>query len=175
MNNMMHDQLNKLRLISKLREGQSLYTVNGLTVYEFSYWNWAWRKLYGDNKNEVTRYLQEFYKSTDQLVDQLVSDIKTSKEDIKKEKLINVAANLAEKIKSSIVGIEKLSKTYAQYPRTISVLEGIVQDFAVVTYKQLIKAIPDVYLNKSLKENIIYNGTVIYVGNVEEPIEEVVE
>ena len=59
MNINLHEQLNKLRIISKLREGQSLYTKENITVYEFSYLNWAWRKWYNDNKEEVVRYLQD--------------------------------------------------------------------------------------------------------------------
>ena len=164
MHNIMHDQLNKLRLISKLQEGQSLDTTNGLTVYEFGIWNWAWRKWNRDNKDEVTRYLQEFYRSVDQSVEQLVSDIRCSKDETKRKKFINIAENLAEKIKASITGIEKLSKTYSQYPKTTSTLEGIVQDFAIVTYKQLMEVIPVENLSKILKENILYNGILLYVG-----------
>ena len=62
MNNIIHDHLNKLRLISKLRQGQSLDTNGQLSVYEFSYMNWLWRKWHNSNKEEVVRYLQEFYK-----------------------------------------------------------------------------------------------------------------
>ena len=74
MNNILHDQLNTLRLLSRLKEGQSLYINNGVTVYEFSYFYWAYRKLAGDNKTEVTRWLQEFYKSIDQSADQLICE-----------------------------------------------------------------------------------------------------
>jgi hypothetical protein len=164
MNNMLHEQLNRLRLISKLQEGQSLDTGNGLTVYEFSYTNWLWRKWNRDNKDEVTRFLQEFYRSIDQSVEQLVGDIRLTKDEHKKNKLLHVASNLAEKLKSSISGVEKLSRTYATYPKTTSTLEGIVQDFAIVTYKQLLEVMPRDKLTKSLKDNVTYNGMILYIG-----------
>lgn len=164
MNNAMHDQLNKLRLIGKLQVGQSLDTSNGLSVYEFGYLNWVWRKWNRDNKEEVTRYLQEFYRSVDQSVEQLISDIKNTKDENKKKKLLHTATNLAEKLKASIGGIENLSKTYSAYTRTYTMLEGIVQDFAISIYVQLIEILPATYLTKSLKENVLYNGIILHRG-----------
>ena len=167
MNNVMHEQLNKLRLISKLKEGQSLYTKDGISVYEFSYLNWIWRKWYNDNKDEVVRYMQDFYRSVDQSVDTLTSDIyhaNVNSNEIKKKKLIDVAINLAEKIKASFMGIENLSKTYVNYPKTISVLDGLIQDYAITTYKQLLEYIPKDKLSKDLRENVTYNGVLVYQG-----------
>jgi len=163
----MHEQLNKLRLISKLKEGQSLYTKDGISVYEFSYLNWIWRKWYNDNKDEVVRYMQDFYRSVDQSVDTLTSDIyhaNVNSNEIKKKKLIDVAINLAEKIKASFMGIENLSKTYVNYPKTISVLDGLIQDYAITTYKQLLEYIPKDKLSKDLRENVTYNGVLVYQG-----------
>jgi len=167
----MHEYLNKLRIISKIRPGQRLYTINNdLTVYEESIIQWIYRKWYRDSKDETTRILQDLYKSIDQEVEQLTFNLKvgffenssdTKKSDIvsKKKQLI---ITLAEKIKSSIVGIENLSKTYEQYPKTTAILEGIVQDFAIVIYKHLLEYIPVSELGKYLKGNISYNGTIIY-------------
>lgn len=164
MNNIIHEYLNKLRLISKLQEGQSLDTTNGITIYNFTYLNWVWRKWNRDNKDEVTKFLQEFYKSIDQSVEQIISDLNTTKDENKKKKLISIIINLAEKIKLSFKGLESLSKTYISYPKTISIIEGIVQDFAIITYKHLIEVIPFELLLKTLKENILYNGDIIYIG-----------
>lgn len=164
MNNNMHDQLNKLRLISKLKEGQSLETKNGLSVYEFTLTNWLRRKWYSDNKEEVTRFLQEFYKSIEQLAEELIGNIRSAKDETKRCNLLYVAINLAEKIKSSLNGIEMLSRTYARYPETTSTLEGIVQDFAIRTYKQLLEIIPVERTTKELKESVSYTGVLLHVG-----------
>lgn len=164
MNNTIHDHLNKLRLISKLKEGQSLDTTNDLSVYEFTYLNWFWRKWRGDNKEEVTRFLQEFYRSVDQSTEQLINEIKNCKEEQKKNKYIKVSINLAEKLKDSIHGLEILSKTYNNYPKTIAIIEGIIQDFAISTYSQLLEIIPQNKYGRELSSNVTYHGNIIYMG-----------
>jgi hypothetical protein len=164
MNINLHEQLNKLRIIGKLREGQSLYTKENITVYEFSYLNWAWRKWYNDNKEEVVRYLQEFYRSVDQSVEMLILDIQRTQDTTKQNKLIHVAINLAEKIKLSILGVENLSKTYAGFPKITAMLEGIIQDFAAVTYKQLLEIIPNNMLTRDISSNLTYHNNILYKG-----------
>lgn len=164
MNINLHEQLNKLRIISKLREGQSLYTKENITVYEFSYLNWAWRKWYNDNKEEVVRYLQEFYRSVDQSVEMLILDIIRTTDETKRNKLLHVSVNLAEKIKHSVSGVENLSKTYAAFPKITAMLEGIIQDFAAVTYKQLIEIIPAEMRTRDLSSNMTYCNSILYKG-----------
>lgn len=160
----MHEHLNKLRIISKIRASQRLDTTNGLTVYEESIYNWFLRKYYHDNKDEGTRYLQDLYRSIDQSVEQLTNDIRRMKDENKKIRKIHIAINLAEKIKLSVYGVENLAKTYAPYPKTTATLEGVIQDFAVVTYTQLLEVIPKERISKLLKENITYNGIILYLG-----------
>jgi hypothetical protein len=163
MNNIIHDYLNKLRLISKLKEGQSLYVKDTVNIYEFNYINWLWRKFYNDNKNEVVRYLQELYKSIDQSIEMLINEINThNKETFKKKSDITIAIILAEKIKSSINGIENLSKTYIHFPQTVAMLEGIIQDYAISSYKQLMEIIPEELKTKNLSGNVIYNDIILY-------------
>jgi hypothetical protein len=163
MNNIIHDYLNKLRLISKLKEGQSLYVKDTVNIYEFNYINWLWRKFYNDNKNEVVRYLQELYKSIDQSIEILINEINThNKETFKKKSDITIAIILAEKIKSSINGIENLSKTYIHFPQTVAMLEGIIQDYAISSYKQLMEIIPEELKTKNLSGNVIYNDIILY-------------
>jgi hypothetical protein len=163
MNNIIHDYLNKLRLISKLKEGQSLYVKDTVNIYEFNYINWLWRKFYNDNKNEVVRYLQELYKSIDQSIEMLINEINThNKETFKKKSDITIAIILAEKIKSSINGIENLSKTYIHFPQTVAMLEGIIQDYAISSYKQLMEIIPEELKTKNLSGNVTYNDIILY-------------
>jgi hypothetical protein len=163
MNNIIHDYLNKLRLISKLKEGQSLYVKDTVNIYEFNYINWLWRKFYNDNKNEVVRYLQELYKSIDQSIEMLINEINThNKETFKKKSDMTIAIILAEKIKSSINGIENLSKTYIHFPQTVAMLEGIIQDYAISSYKQLMEIIPEELKTKNLSGNVIYNDIILY-------------
>lgn len=163
-NNIMHEHINKLRIISKIRPGQKLDTTSGITVYEESIFNWLYRKYYRDSKDEAVRILQEIYKSIDRSTEQLLLDFKNVKDKNKLFKLITIIINLAENIKSSITGIENLSKTYVQYPKTVATLEGIIQDFAIVSYTQLLESIPEEKLTKNLRENINYMGVVLYLG-----------
>lgn len=165
MNNILHEQLNKLRIISKVRAGQRLDTTNDLTVYEESLLNWLLRKYYHDNKDEGVRYLQDLYRSIQQTVEHLISDISTTQDSIKKFNKIQVAINLAEKIKSSITGIENLSKTYSSYPKTTAMLEGIIQDYAISIYVQLLEIIPKNKYTKALNESVSFLGTILYQNN----------
>jgi hypothetical protein len=159
MNDIMHEHLNKLRIISKIRKGQKLDTTHGqLSVYEPGFLNWIYRRYYGDNKEESARFLQDFYKSLEQSAQQLISEIKiNSSDEDRYNRLIYVAINLAEKIKVSLHGIECLSHTYMTFPKMTATLEGIVQDFAVVTYRQLIEVIPEEQMTKALRSKVLYN------------------
>jgi hypothetical protein len=164
MNNIMHEHLNKLRIISKVRSGQRLDTTTDLTVYEESLYNWALRKWYHDNKDEGVRYLQELYRSIQQSVGHLISEINITSHVRNKHNKIQVAINLAEKLKDSVFGVENLSKTYSPYPKTTATLEGIIQDYAIGTYTQLLDAIPKNRHTPSLKESITYHGVILHLG-----------
>lgn len=164
MNDTMHEHLNKLRIISKIRSGQRLDTTNGLTVYEESFYNWFIRKYYHDGKDGSVRYLQDLFRGINQFVDQLVSSIDNARDSKRKARKMQVAINMAVLIKSSISGIENLSKTYVTYPKTTAMLEGIVQDFAVVSYVCLLIAIPVNMYVRPLRESISYHGVILHQG-----------
>lgn len=161
-----HDQLNKLRIISKLTIGNSLSTANNLEIYEFTYYNWIYRKLTNDNKNEVIKFLQEFYKSVDHTCELIIREMSfiDNKSD-KKRRLIILACSLAEKIHLSIYGLKNLVQTYKKYLNAVSALEGIIEDLAIITYKQLLEAIPEECYTNIMKESIKYNDKILYNGN----------
>lgn len=165
MQHAIHDALNKLRLISRLREEQSLSTTSGnISIYDFTVWNWLVRKFYNDNKSEVTRWLLDFYINLDQITEQLISDICNGKDEVKKNRLIEIAVTLAERIKCSVIGIENLSKTYSPYPKTVAELDGLIQDFLIITYRHLMHVLPNDKLTKILRENVVYHGVLYYIG-----------
>lgn len=164
MNDTMHEHLNKLRIISKVRSGQRLDTTNGLTVYEDSFYNWFIRKYYHDGKDESVRYLQDLYRGINQFAKQLVANIENSRESDRKARRMQIAINMAVLIKSSVAGVENLSKTYVPYPKTTAMLEGIVHDFAIVAYTDLLQAIPTAKYNKRMQESISYHGVILYLG-----------
>ncbi len=171
MNNSLHEQLNVLRLIARLREGQSLYINNGVNVYEFNYWNWVSRKWNRDNKDEVTRFLQEFYKSVDQSADQIINELKNDKDNFRNRKILLIICDFALTLRDSIKGIESLTKTYIYYPKTVSILEGVIKDYLLFTYRQLVEVIPDDMLSKELCANINFGGVPIYSGKNSEILE----
>jgi hypothetical protein len=166
MNDVMHDLLNKLRIIGKVREGQKLDVANGLHVYSDSWINWIMRKWNRDNKDEGIRCILDLYKSLGQSVEVLINDTKTAKNDIKKSSNIYVMINIASNIKNSIKGLDNLAKTYNNYPSTTSAIEGIVKDYVIVIYNSLIDNIPKDKLLKELSDPILFMGNTIYEGSI---------
>lgn len=164
MNDVMHDLLNKLRVISEVREGQKLDTSNGLYVYTDSWSEWIKRKWYRDNKDEGVRFLRDLYKALQQSVETVINEIRTAPNDTKKALALYVLINTASGIKESVKGLENMSKTYAAFPTTRAAIKGILCDYVVVTYSSILEVIPIDKLTKELKESIVFNGQVMYKG-----------
>jgi hypothetical protein len=169
-----HSQLNKLRIISKIKEGQKLDTANGLHIYTDGWINWLSRKWYRDNKDEGIRFLLDLYKSFGQSVETIINESKLTYKNanlsiITREYLYSRQVygmiTAAVELKSSIKGIDCLTKTYAGFPATTASLEGIVRDYIVVIYSLLLDAIPDDKKPKDLLEDIIYDGQTVFRGN----------
>jgi hypothetical protein len=171
MNDITHELLNKLRIIGKLKEGQSLDTSNGLSVYNpyglMGWWNWALRKKVGDNKNECVRAVRDLYKALQQTIKTIIGEMRTTTNQEKKTECIYVIINITVEIKNSIKGLDNLTKTYREYPTTISELEGVLKDYVIVTYSTLLDAIPAEKKPHILEESILYAGQTIYKGNEE--------
>lgn len=148
-----HNNLNQLRLLSSLVEGQRLDTRNGLSIYDNTILNWLLRKWHHDNKEETVKYLQYLYIDISGMIDQLSCNIDEETKYI----LINTSAL----IRSSIHGIENLAKTYKAYPRISTALEGIVYDIAIPLYYKTIHKLVDCEQKKEYKflyEPITYFG-----------------
>lgn len=157
MNDVMHDLLNKLRVISKIKEGQKLDTANGLNVYTEGWVNWLLRKWNRDNKDEGIRNLRDLYKALQQSVETVINESK-------KSMATYVLINAASELKASVKGLDNMCKTYANFPTTVAALDGILKDYVIVTYSSLMEAIPEDKLTKDLQESITYGGVVVYNG-----------
>ncbi len=164
MNDIMHELLTKLRVISKIREGQKLDASNGLTVYTDGWINFFLRKWNRDNKDEGVRVLRDLYKALQQSVETIINESKHSPSDSKKSMAIYVLINAASELKSSIRGLDNMCKTYAGYPTTIASLDGVLHDYVLVTYSSLLEAIPHNKLTPELRESITYCGKIVYKG-----------
>lgn len=165
MNDVMHELLNKLRIIGKIKEGQKLDTSNGgLHIYTDSWTNWALRKWNRENKDEGVRYLRDLYKSFGQSVETVINESITCKNETRKSQAIYVLINAATELRASIKGLDALSKTYTGYPTTVAALEGILRDYVIVTYSLLVEAIPEQRKPKEFKESIMYTGQIIIKG-----------
>ena len=179
MNDVMHELLNKLRIIGKIKEGQKLDTSNGgLHIYTDSWTAWALRKWNRENKDEGIRYLRDLYKSFGQSVETVINEAITGKNETRKSQAIYVLINAATELRASIRGLDALSKTYVGYPTTVAALEGILRDYVIVTYSLLVEAIPESRRPKEFKESIMYTGQIIIKGqdvplqlNMEEELE----
>lgn len=164
MNDIMHDLLNKLRIISKIKEGQKLDTANGLNVYTEGWMNWLLRKWNRDNKDEGIRYLRDLYKALQQSVETVINESKHSSSEAKKSVATYVLINAATELKASVKGLDNMCKTYANFPTTVASLDGILKDYVIVTYSSLMGAIPSDKLTEDLRESITYGGVVVYNG-----------
>lgn len=164
MNDVMHELLNKLRIISKIREGQKLDTSNGLYIYTDSWFNLMLRKWYRDSKDEGVRYLRDLYKSFGQSVETVINESRTAKNETRKSQAIYVLINAATELRASIKGLDALSRTYTGFPTTVAALEGILRDYVIVTYSLLIEAIPSNRIPREFKESIMYAGQIIVKG-----------
>lgn len=157
MENMMHNYLVKLRVISKIPEhGKLDITHNDLNIYYGGMVGWIIRKIYGDSKENSTKYLIELYREINAFSDQIMYNISMEQNDILKRKKIAMLVSLAEKMKSSLIGIRNLIGTYKDYLKIISLLENLEQDILIPQYKILIKFIPDKYHTEILKLPISY-------------------
>jgi hypothetical protein len=164
MNDVMHEHLNKLRIISKIHEGQKLDTSNGLYIYTDGWVSWAIRKWYRDNKDEGVRYLRDLYKSFGQSVETVITEARTSSNETRRSQAIYVLINAATELRASISGLNALSKTYTGYPTTVAALEGILRDYVIVTYSLLVEAIPENRRPTAFNESIMYAGQIIIKG-----------
>ena len=165
MSDVMHDLLNKLRIISKIKEGQKLDTANGLNVYTEGWVNWFMRKWHRDNKDEGIRYLLGAYKAFQQSIEVIMNDLKHSTQESKKSMTVYILINAASELKASIRGLDNLCKTYAGFPTTVAAIDGIIKDYVIVTYSSLLEVIPEDKLTKDLHESITYGGVIVYKGH----------
>lgn len=180
-NDVMHDLLNKVRIIGKIREGQKLDTSRNLSVYTDSILSWIMRKYNRDSKDETIRYLRDLYKSLQQNVEFIITEVQNSHFDscqnqaklsVQKNNqsspnpshAIYILINVATELKTSIKGLDNLSKTYSTYPTTIASIEGIIRDYVLVTYTSVLNVIPKDKLTDDLRESIMYNGVIIYTA-----------
>ena len=138
MNNVLHEQLNQLRVISLFKEGNKGRLEHGfLTIDDNSWFGWIRRQQWMrpwvsdvNSKEETVKYLQDFYVSISQSVEHLMLEITHGKDEMKKEKAISTAKSLAEKIKASFDGLENMAKTYKHFPKQSSEIRGIIDDYA---------------------------------------------
>jgi len=159
MNGIIHNHLNGLRIISKIRVGQKINTINGLSVYKEGFMSWVNRIWFKDSKIETLRVLTELYTVIYKNVDDIIKNDNLTKSDLNTRNYLLI--KLAEQLRSSVTGIENLSKTYINYQTTTAGLEGIVHDYLIITYQTIIE---NIIIDESpeLKKNIVYNNDVIF-------------
>jgi hypothetical protein len=152
MNNVMHQQLNQLRVISLINEGDKAKLEDGfLTVDPMAtrgigrLWRQWWIRPWANStpcKEETVRYLQQFYISISETIDQITSEFGKS-EDKKYDKLLLALVNLTENLYYSINGIENLAKTYREHPKQCSEIKGIINDYARPALQILLSTLPE--------------------------------
>ena len=158
MENMLHNYLTKLRIISKIPEhGKLDITHNDLNIYYGGFISWLFRKAYGDNKSNSTKYLIDLYREINAFADQLMYNISNEHNEILKIKKLTLLISLAEKMKHSLGGIRNLIGTYKGYLKIVSLLENLEQDIIIPQYKILLNFIPKNLHTQILKSPITYS------------------
>jgi len=152
MNNLIHTYLNQLRVISLFKEGDKGKIENGfLTIDNKSWVSWIKRQkwLYPwsldiNSKEETVKYLQNFYVSISQSIDQILIELNFNQnnQSSKNDKLLLISVSLLDNIISSISGLQNLSNTYKNYPRQYAEIKGIIDDYANPIIQLLEKNIP---------------------------------
>lgn len=169
MNDIMHDLLDKLRIISTIKEDQKLDTSNGrLNIYTEGWLSWIRRNWYGDSKDEGVRYIKDMYKAIQQYVETLIKEYNQTRDESKKSAIITVLINAASELKASIKGLDNLCKTYINFQRTTAELLGILKDYILVTYSSLLDVIPANKLPNDLLTSITYGGIIVFSIKKEE-------
>jgi hypothetical protein len=170
MESVTHSYLCKLRIISKIPiNGRLDTTHNDINIYYGGVIGWVFRKVYGDNKENATKYLIDLYREINSFSDQLMYNITTEQNSIRKRKKINMLVSLTEKMKESLTGIRNLIGTYKTYLKIVSLLECLEQDLIIPQYKTLLKFIPVIYHTEILKSEITFSHihmTDIFNGRV---------
>lgn len=153
-----HSYLCKLRIIGKIPiNGRLDITHNDLNIYYGGLVRWLFRKAYGDNKENATKYLIDLFREINSFSDQLMCNITSEQNEIRKRKKITMLVSLTEKMKESLAGIRNLIGTYKEYLKIVSLLECLEQDLIIPQYRSLIKFIPISYHTDILKTAITYS------------------
>jgi hypothetical protein len=162
-----HSYLTKLRIIAKIPENGKLDTTqNDLNIYDATFWNWVWRKFQGDSKAIAVKYLTDLYREITSFSDQLMHNINTESNILRKNKKLVMLVSLTEKIKESLVGVRNLSGTYKNFLKTVSLLECVEQDIVIPQYRILKAFIPENYHTDVIKAPLTYSHNQISAGIV---------
>ena len=158
MENILHNYLTRLRIISKCPVNGRLDTThNDINIYYGGLVSWIYRKAYGDSKENTTKYLIDLFREINSFSDQLMYNITTEQNDIRIRKKITMLVSLTEKMKESLSGIRNLIGTYKEYLKIVSLLECLEQDLIIPQYHILLKFIPELYHTEILKTSITYS------------------
>jgi len=180
MNNIIHNYLNQLRVISLFNEGDKARIENGfLTVDNKNWFNWIKRQKWLfpwsvdiDSKEETVKHLQNFYISVSQSIDQIIIEIDNTKDKIKYDKLLITTVSLLDKLILSIKGLHNLANTYKNHPRQYAEIHGIIDDYINPSLQLLYKNIPKdklnhlQSLNNELNNDIFKDENIILQNNI---------
>jgi hypothetical protein len=142
MNNIIHEQLNNLRLIALIKEGDKLDLADGaLSIQDSSWRGWIWRQQLWvpkkiNSKEETVRYLRELYICIYQQAEQIHQELSRDAENIRARAL---AISLSDKLNSSFQGLRNLCKTYQCYARQCVEISGIIDDYGAPAFALLSK------------------------------------
>lgn len=154
--------LTNLRIISHLEVGQKLDTKNNrLDIYTMSwYWpTWLYRKFVQDNKVECVEYLRNLYKDIEQDAARIIDSYKSANDPCGQLKYYKLLLKFAEKLASSIRGLNNLKETYKGFQRTQADIESLKEDNAIIIIENILNQIINVekikFKNRLTKQPVV--------------------
>lgn len=156
-----HKNLDDLRIISLLQPGDKLCTKNGLTIQPDTWFRYLIRRFMKESFSETIRYLTDLYHEFYDKITIIISEKKNGDPDGTIVTLLITCGNV---LISSIKGLETLLQTYMAYSEFQASLIGLVDDYIIPMLDCLRAVVPIHQQPDQFKNTLVFNQKIIYMG-----------
>lgn len=156
-----HKNLDDLRIISLLQPGDKLCTKNGLTIQPDTWFRYLIRRFMKESFSETIRYLTDLYHEFYDKITIIISEKKNGDPDGTIVTLLITCGNV---LISSIKGLETLLQTYMAYSEFQASLIGLVDDYIIPMLDCLRAVVPIHQQPDQFKNTLVFNQKIIYIG-----------
>ncbi len=148
----LHATLTKFRIIASIEVGQKIDTKsNELTIQHVDFVTRLYRTFNSDSRDCTISYLED-----------LILKFQVPSDNLIKQNLFPQILDSIEALQGFVLGIGTLAKTYKSDKTTVQKLKSIIKDYVLPIYKKLIYHISPELLTEKIKEELSFNGDVIF-------------